>query len=70
MSGSGKGVSGVVGISRNGSGAGTFPDIRYVHSQNNFGLTHRLSTDLDTIRYQKVVHLGPILHAMKGLTVD
>ena len=27
MSGSGKGVSGVVGISRNGSGAGTFPDI-------------------------------------------
>ena len=26
MSGSGKGVSGVVGISRNGSGAGTFPD--------------------------------------------
>ena len=26
MLGSGKGVSGVVGISRNGSGAGTFPD--------------------------------------------
>ena len=26
MSGSGKGVSGMVGISRNGSGAGTFPD--------------------------------------------
>ena len=26
MSGSGKGVSGVVGISRNESGAGTFPD--------------------------------------------
>ena len=26
MSGLGKGVSGVVGISRNGSGAGTFPD--------------------------------------------
>ena len=26
MSGSGKGVSGVVGISQNGSGAGTFPD--------------------------------------------
>ena len=27
MSGLGKGVSGVVGISRNGSGAGTFPDM-------------------------------------------
>ena len=26
MSGSGKGVSGMVGIGRNGSGAGTFPD--------------------------------------------
>ena len=30
MSGSGKGVSGVVGISRNGSGAGTFPDSHQV----------------------------------------
>ena len=30
MSGSGKGVSGVVGISRNGSGAGTFPDTNQV----------------------------------------
>ena len=31
MSGLGKGMSGVVGISRNGSGAGTFPDKLLIH---------------------------------------